>query len=256
SSAASDVYKRQVQAEEGTVPTSRSPAVEDSVSIGDFTKKTNEIVQTVDSNTQKITSVESKVNTLNTDVTEVVKKTNEIKQTVDSNTATISSLNQSVGSLSSQTNSIQQTVAKSTAEIGSIGKTQGTQAQQIQTNTSKITQLSNEISSSVTDTEMRDYIGNIGKVNMISNSAFEERTIHPTTGIVTSTKPSISKWEARGTNANATVMAVNASHHAGYNSVKIECSGLTDANFTNISQSMPIVDGSGAYIFSVWIYRD
>ncbi len=255
-----DIYKNMkvyhVQAEEGTVPTSWSPAVEDSVSIGDFTKKTNEIVQTVDSNTQKITSVESKVNTLNTDVTEVVKKTNEISQTVDSNTATISSLNQSVGSLSSQTNVIQQTVDKNTAEIGSIGKTQGTQAQQIQTNTSKITQLSNEISSSVTDTEMREYVGNIGKVNMISNSAFEDRTIHPTTGIVTATKPSIAKWEARGTNANATVMAVNARHHEGYNSVKIECSGLTDANFTNISQSMPIVDGSGAYIFSVWIYTD
>ncbi|MBJ8093501.1 phage tail spike protein [Bacillus cereus] len=184
------------------------------------------------------------------------KQTNEIKQTVDSNTATISSLNQSVGSLSSQTNAIQQTVDKNTAEIGSIGKTQGTQGAQIQTNTSKITQLSNEISSSVTDTEMRDYIGNIGKVNMISNSAFEDRTIHPTTGIVTSTKPSIAKWEARGTNANATVMAVNARHHEGYNSVKIECSGLTDANFTNISQSMPIVDGSGAYIFSVWIFTD
>ncbi|HDR7363135.1 TPA: phage tail protein [Bacillus toyonensis] len=245
-----------VQLEEGTIPTAWNPAIEEAVSTGDFTKVTNEIKQTVDTNSQTITKVEKKVNDQDASIADVNKKTNDIKQTVDSNTATISSLNQSVGSLSSQTNAIQQTVDKNTAEIGSIGKTQGTQAQQIQTNTSKITQLSNEISSSVTDTEMREYVGNIGKVNMISNSAFEDRTIQPTTGIVTATKPSIAKWEARGTNANATVMAVNARHHEGYNSVKIECSGLTDANFTNISQSMPIVDGSGAYIFSVWIFTD
>ncbi len=48
-----------VQLEEGTVPTAWHPATEEAVSTGDFTKVTNEIKQTVDTNTATIEKVQS-----------------------------------------------------------------------------------------------------------------------------------------------------------------------------------------------------
>ncbi len=80
---------KNVKLEDGLIPTRWTPAGIDEKT---FVKTTNEIKQTVDTNSQKITSVETKVNTLNTDVTEITKKTNEIIQTVDENSATISKL--------------------------------------------------------------------------------------------------------------------------------------------------------------------
>ncbi|MED1056949.1 phage tail spike protein [Bacillus mycoides] len=209
------------QIEIGNKATDYTPAAEDQVTTNDFTKKTTEIEKSVDGVKTTVTSVQNSQAGFE-------KRVNTVEQTVDKNTQTITSLS----------------------------TTQGKQGELIQSNKSSIEQLNNEINLRVTETQMEDYIGNIGHVNMVSNSAFEERTIHPTTGVVTATKPSIAKWEARATGATNTVIPVNARHHGGYNSVKIECSGLTDANFTGITQNMPIVSGSGAYIFSVWIYTD
>ncbi|EJQ77727.1 phage tail spike protein [Bacillus toyonensis] len=187
---------------------------------------------------------------------EILKTQNTIKQTTDSNTSAITGITSRTGTLETKTNTMQQTLDTTTSQIQTLTTTQGQHGTLINQQGTAITQLNNQIDLRVKTTEMQDYIGAIGHVNMISNSAFEERTIDPTTGIVTATKLSIAKWEARGTNATATVMPVNARHHEGYNSVKIENSGQTGPMFTSINQKMPIVSGSGAYIFSVWIYTD
>ncbi|PGZ08897.1 peptidase S74 [Bacillus cereus] len=183
-------------------------------------------------------------------------KTTEIEKSVDGVKTTVTSVQNSQVGFEKRINTVEQTVDKNSQAITTLSTTQGKQGELIQSNKSSIEQLNNEIKLKVTETQMEDYIGAIGHVNMVSNSAFEERTIDPTTGIVTQTKPSIAKWEVRGTNATATVLPVSARNHGGYNSVKIENSGQAGTMFTSINQTMPIVSGSGAYIFSVWIYTD
>ncbi|MFJ8457267.1 phage tail spike protein [Bacillus paramycoides] len=120
-----------LQVEDGTVATAWKPAIEEAVSTGDFTKVTNEIKQTVDTNSQTITKVEQKVTTVDgkvdatnknlTDtnknladtnknladttkkandtsnqVTTLTKTTNEIKQTLDENSQTITKVEKKV----------------------------------------------------------------------------------------------------------------------------------------------------------------
>ncbi|MDM5235461.1 phage tail spike protein [Bacillus cereus] len=212
---------KNVQIERGNVATGYKRAYQDQVTVNEFTKKTTDIEKSVDGVKITVTNVQN-------GQAGFEKRINTVEQTVDKNSQTITALS----------------------------TTQGKQGELIQQNKSAITQLNNEIKLKVTETQMEDYIGAIGHVNMVSNSAFEERTIDPTTGIVTQTKPSIAKWEVRGTNATATVLPVSARNHGGYNSVKIENSGQAGPMFTSINQTMPIVSGSGAYIFSVWIYTD
>ncbi|QIW21335.1 phage tail spike protein [Bacillus thuringiensis] len=184
------------------------------------------------------------------------KTTNEIKQTVDSNTATISSLNQSVGSLSSKTNSIQQTIDKNSQTITMLTQTQGQHGNIIQQNTSDITQLNNQIKSKVSDTQMQEYVGGLGSTNLLFNAAFEDRVINASTGVITSRTPSVAKWGiwTNGTNFKAT--PESARNHDSFNSVKLETTGLTVNTPTSIYQPASSQANSGDHVFSAWFYTD
>ncbi|MDM5191138.1 phage tail spike protein [Bacillus hominis] len=116
-------------------------------------------------------------------------------------------------------------------------------------------ELTNEtVKSKISEKQMQDYVGNLGTTNSLFNTAFEDRTIDSATGIVTQRNPSLTKWDARGTDIGATITATSSRNHEGYNSVQINNTGQTDAKFTSINQSVPIVADSGAYIFSVWAF--
>ncbi|UNP84832.1 phage tail spike protein [Bacillus mycoides] len=116
-------------------------------------------------------------------------------------------------------------------------------------------ELTNEtVKSKISEKQMQDYVGNLGTTNSLFNTAFEDRTIDSATGIVTQRNPSLTKWDARGTGIGATITATSSRNHEGYNSVQINNIGQTDAKFTSINQSVPIVADSGAYIFSVWAF--
>ncbi|MDM5436159.1 phage tail spike protein [Bacillus hominis] len=116
-------------------------------------------------------------------------------------------------------------------------------------------ELTNEtVKSKISEKQMQDYVGNLGTTNSLFNTAFEDRTIDSATGIVTQRNPSLTKWDARGTGIGATITATSSRNHEGYNSVQINNTGQTDAKFTSINQSVPIVADSGAYIFSVWAF--
>ncbi|PFF63331.1 phage tail spike protein [Bacillus thuringiensis] len=210
---------RNMQLEEGNIPTSYRTPSEDQVATDEFTKKTTEIEKSVD-------GVKTTVSTVQKDQGTMQSTLNQVKQTTDSNSQTIATLSQ----------------------------TQGKQGAIIQQNTSDITQLNNQIKSKVTDTQMQEYVGGLGSTNLLFNVTFEDRVIHASTGVVTSKTPSTTKWSLAGTGSGITIVPESARHHEGYNSVKITATGQTASKWSGIMQRVPAVQNGGDYVFSAWVY--
>ncbi|WP_252098318.1 tail fiber domain-containing protein, partial [Bacillus thuringiensis] len=209
------------QIEIGNKATEYRPAAEDQVTTDEFTKKTTEIEKSVD-------GVKTTVSTVQKDQGAMQTTLNQVKQTTDSNSQTITTLSQ----------------------------TQGKQGEVIQQNTSDITQLNNQIKSKVTDTQMQEYVGGLGSTNLLFNAAFEDRVINATTGVVTSRKPSISKWSVGPNGSNFTAVPETARNHDGMNSVQLESSGQTVDRNAAFYQSLPVSPNSGDYVLSAWFYTD
>ncbi|QQP81828.1 hypothetical protein JI729_10920 [Bacillus sp. TK-2] len=207
--------------EKGNKATGWTPAPEDQVTTDEFTKKTTEIEKSVDGVKITVSTVQKDQGTMQTTL-------NQVKQTTDSNSQTITTLSQ----------------------------TQGKQGEIIQQNTSDITQLNNQIKSKVTDTQMQEYVGGLGSTNLLFNAAFEDRVINATTGVVTSRKPSISKWSVGPNGSNFTAVPETARNHDGINSVKLESSGQTVDRNAAFYQSLPVSSNSGDYVLSAWFYTD
>ncbi|WKT65320.1 phage tail spike protein [Bacillus cereus] len=212
---------KNVQIERGNIATGYKRAYQDQVTTDEFTKKTTEIEKSVDGVKTTVSTVQKDQGTMQTTL-------NQVKQTTDSNSQTITTLSQ----------------------------TQGKQGEIIQQNTSDITQLNNQIKSKVTDTQMQEYIGGLGSTNLLFNAAFEDRVINATTGVVTSRKPSISKWSVGPNGSNFTAVPETARNHDGMNSVKLESSGQTVDRNAAFYQSLPVSPNSGDYVLSAWFYTD
>ncbi|MDF9538082.1 phage tail spike protein [Bacillus cereus] len=207
---------RNMQLEEGNIPTSYRTPSEDQVTTDEFTKKTTDIEKSVD-------GVKTTVSTVQKDQGTMQSTLNQVKQTTDSNSQTIATLSQ----------------------------TQGQQGAIIQQNTSDITQLNNQIKSKVSETQMQNYVGGLGSTNMLLNTAFEKRDIDKNSGAITSRTPSFDKWIVP---AGVTVDV--ARHHDGYNSAKIEKTGQTNPVYAGINQIIPVTSRSGVYVYSAWFYTD
>ncbi|KAB2493892.1 peptidase S74 [Bacillus cereus] len=205
----------------GNKPQDWTPAPENQVTSDEFTKKTTEIEKSVDGVKSIVSTVQKDQGTMQTTL-------NQVKQTTDSNSQTITTLSQ----------------------------TQGKQGEIIQQNTSDITQLNNQIKSKVTDTQMQEYVGGLGSTNLLFNAAFEDRVINATTGVVTSRKPSISKWSVGPNGSNFTAVPETARNHDGMNSVKLESSGQTVDRNASFYQSLPVSPNAGDYVLSAWFYTD
>ncbi|MDF9519701.1 phage tail spike protein [Bacillus cereus] len=212
---------RNFKLEKGNKATGWTPAPEDQVTTDEFTKKTTEIEKSVEGVTSTVSTVQKNQGTMQTTL-------NQVKQTTGSNSQTITTLSQ----------------------------TQGKQGEVIQQNTSDITQLNNQIKSKVTDTQMQEYVGGLGNTNLLFNAAFEDRVINATTGVVTSRKPSISKWSVGPNGSNFTAVPETARNHDGMNSVKLESSGQTVDRNASFYQSLPVSPNSGDYVLSAWFYTD
>ncbi|PGU85372.1 phage tail spike protein [Bacillus cereus] len=215
------IFIRNFKLEKGNKATGWTPAPEDQVTTDEFTKKTTEIKKSVDGVKTTVSTVQKDQGTMQTTL-------NQVKQTTDSNSQTITTLSQ----------------------------TQGKQGEIIQQNTSDITQLNNQIKSKVTDTQMQEYIGGLGSTNLLFNAAFEDRVINATTGVVTSRKPSISKWSVGPNGSNFTAVPETARNHDGMNSVKLESSGQTVDRNAAFYQSLPVSPNTGDYVLSAWFYTD
>ncbi len=199
-----------LKVEKGTIATDWDTSNADKVSLNEFTKKTTEIEKSVEGITTTVANVKKNQDTMQSTL-------NQVKQTADSNSQTITSLSQ----------------------------TQGKHGEIIQQNTSDITRLNNQIKSKVSETQMQDYVGGLGSVNMYFNSAFEDRVIDTSTGVVTSRTPSLTKWVTRGVVTGTAVIPTSARNHDGYNSVQIQATGLTANNWAGVYQMIPVTAGQG-----------
>ena len=182
------------------------------------------------------------------------KKTTEIEKSVEGVTTTVSTVQKNQGTMQSTLNKVEQTTNSNSQSITSLSQTQGKQGEIIQQNTSDITQLNNQIKSKVSDTQMQDYVGGLGSTNLYMNSAFEDRIITPSSGIVTSRTPSLSKWKVVATVSGAAVTPTTARQHDGYNSAQIQATGLTVNAWTGISQLFPVTSSSGKQVLSAWVF--
>jgi phage minor structural protein len=118
-------------------------------------------------------------------------------------------------------------------------------------------ELTNEkLLSKISEKQMEDYIGGLGSTNIFINSAFEDREIDPSSGIIKNRTPSITKWTPNATGANKTITAESVRNHDGYNSVKFSATGLSANNWMSLSQTFPVTSGSGSYVLSSWFYTD
>ncbi|MBR3120373.1 MAG: phage tail protein, partial [Oceanobacillus sp.] len=106
-------------------------------------------------------------------------------------------------------------------------------------------ELTNEsMKSKISEKQMQDYLGGLGSTNILFNSAFEDREINPSSGVIISRTPSLSKWSVTAT-AGTAVTPTTSKRHDGYNSVQIQATGLTGNVFTGISQMTPVASNSG-----------
>ncbi|PGW90312.1 phage tail spike protein [Bacillus cereus] len=185
---------------------------------------------------------------------EFTKKTTEIEKSVEGVTSTVSTVQKNQGTMQSTLNKVEQTTNSNSQSITSLSQTQGQQGAIIQQNTSDITQLNNQMKSKVSDTQMQEYVGGLGSTNLLFNAAFEERVINASTGAVTNTTPSTTKWSIVGTGSGITIVPESARHHEGYNSVKITATGQTTSKWPGIMQRVPAVQNGGDYVFSAWVY--
>ncbi|HFJ9419642.1 TPA: tail fiber domain-containing protein [Bacillus paranthracis] len=103
---------------------------------------------------------------------------------------------------------------------------------------------------------MQDYVGGLGSVNMYFNSAFEDRVIDTSTGVVTSRTPSLTKWVTRGVVTGTAVIPTSARNHNGYNSVQIQATGLTANNWAGVYQMIPVTAGQGKMVLSAWVFTN
>ena len=119
---------------------------------------------------------------------------NTLKQDVDSLSSDITSVSNRTGTLETKSNNLQQSLDGTISKVNTLTTTTTNQGTQITQQGTQITQMNNEINLRVKSTEMTDYIANLGAENELRNSAFETKTIHPTTGIITGRTPSLDKW--------------------------------------------------------------
>lgn len=117
-------------------------------------------------------------------------------------------------------------------------------------------ELTNEsLKSKISEKQMQDYVGGLGSTNILFNSAFEDREINPTSGVIISRTPSLSKWSVTAT-AGTAVTPTTSKRHDGYNSVQIQATGLTGNVLTGISQMTPVASNSGKVVLSAWIFTN
>ncbi|WP_089607207.1 phage tail spike protein [Bacillus cereus] len=187
------------------------------------------------------------------DVGTFTKTTNEIKQTLDTNSQTISKVQQEQGTMQTTLNEVKQTTNSNSLDIKTLTETQTDQGKLIQENKNEITQTQDSLSSKISEKQMKAYVGALGSTNQFFNTEFKKKTVDAN-GNVTNEIASTDKWTIAGVVSGATVTPVTDRRHDGYNSVRIANAGVVANSWTGISQSIGVLQNSGDYVLSAWVY--
>ncbi|KIQ91622.1 phage minor structural protein, partial [Bacillus sp. L_1B0_8] len=204
--------------EEGNIRTTWQLSNDEVTSKADFTQTTNEIQQTVNTNSQTISAVKKEQSTMQTTL-------NRVEQTSTSNSQTITAL------------------TEKQTEHGKL----------IQENKNEITQTKDSLSSKISEKQMQAYVGALGSTNQFFNTEFKKKTVDAN-GNITNEVASTDKWTVAGVVSGATVTPVTDRRHDGYNSVRIANAGVAANSWTGIAQSIGASQNSGDYVLSTWVY--
>ncbi|MHA4153190.1 phage tail spike protein [Bacillus cereus] len=181
------------------------------------------------------------------------KTTNEIKQTVDTNSQTISTVQKDQGTMQTTLNEVKQTTNSNSLDIKTLTETQTDQGKLIQENKNEITQTQDSLSSKISEKQMKAYVGALGSTNQFFNTEFKKKTVDANGNIINEIA-STDKWTIAGVVSGATVTPVTDRRHDGYNSVRIANTGVVANSWTGISQSIGALQNSGDYVLSAWVY--
>ncbi|KAB2398927.1 MULTISPECIES: phage tail spike protein [Bacillus cereus group] len=181
------------------------------------------------------------------------KTTNEIKQTVDTNSQTISTVQKNQGTMQTTLNEVKQTTNSNSLDIKTLTETQTDQGKLIQENKNEITQTQDSLSSKISEKQMKAYVGALGSTNQFFNTEFKKKTVDANGNIINEIA-STDKWTIAGVVSGATVTPVTDRRHDGYNSVRIANAGVVANSWTGISQSIGALQNSGDYVLSAWVY--
>ncbi|MFA2556245.1 phage tail spike protein [Bacillus cereus] len=181
------------------------------------------------------------------------KKTNDINQTLEENTQTISKIQKEQGTMQSTLNRVEQTSTSNSQTITALTEKQTEHGKLIQENKNEIIQTKDSLSSKISEKQMQAYVGALGSTNQFFNTEFKKKTVDAN-GNVTNEIASTDKWTIAGVVSGATVTPVTDRRHDGYNSVRIANAGVAANSWTGIAQSIGASQNSGDYVLSTWVY--
>ncbi|ABY46902.1 phage tail spike protein [Bacillus mycoides] len=193
------------------------------------------------------------------DLSTVIDKSNEIKQTVDNNTAKITATEGAIGDLTETFNTknseIEQSVDSIRTNVSTMAQTQGEHGELIQDNKSSITQLNNQINLKVSEKQMQDYVGTLGEPNLILNAPFRWKEINQY-GDPIQDLPAIDKWGTYTVDTSkGKFEPVVQPKYGGENSINIYCAGFQeDKSWTGINQVIGDVDINSDYTYRAMVY--
>ncbi|PRT14967.1 hypothetical protein C6353_21755 [Bacillus toyonensis] len=147
-------------------PAAWFPAPEDQVTLPDFKKVTTEITEQAGKISEKLTSVETKANTL-------TNKTNEIEKSVDGIKETITKVENNQGGFDKRVATVEKTADSIKQNVSSLQEIQTNQGKQLQDAKAGWETTAKSLEGKVEIKQVEDYVGGLGTVNELRDADFK-----------------------------------------------------------------------------------
>ncbi|MGG3523078.1 phage tail spike protein [Bacillus pseudomycoides] len=121
--------------------------------------------------------------------------------------------------------------------------------------TTEITNIKGELSTKVTETQMQEYIGELGADNLLLNTQFVKKKVNDF-GDVTEETPSLERWNPDADAADRKITVDESKRYKQSRSVKIESTHTTTNVWHGIYQDVPAYQKQGKFQFSAMLYTE
>ncbi|MGG3651947.1 phage tail spike protein [Bacillus pseudomycoides] len=121
--------------------------------------------------------------------------------------------------------------------------------------TTEITNIKGELSTKVTETQMQEYIGELGADNLLLNTQFVKKKVNDF-GDVTEETPSLERWNPDADAVDRKITVDESKRYKQSRSVKIESTHTTTNVWHGIYQDVPAYQKQGKFQFSAMLYTE
>ncbi|MGG3528916.1 phage tail spike protein [Bacillus pseudomycoides] len=121
--------------------------------------------------------------------------------------------------------------------------------------TTEITNIKGELSTKVTETQMQEYIGELGADNLLLNTQFVKKKVNDF-GDVTEETPSLERWNPDANAVDRKITVDESKRYKQSRSVKIESTHTTTNVWHGIYQDVPAYQKQGKFQFSAMLYAE